>query len=56
MDNCGVIIATSPTKTWPAGGMHFTFTNIHYLDCGDNWEVDGVTTSGANEGAAVFRI
>jgi hypothetical protein len=41
IDNCGITVANSPNETWPAGGRHYTFTNIHYEDCGDFWEVVG---------------
>lgn len=39
VDGCGVTVANSPNETWPAGGTHYTFTSIHWADCGDFWTV-----------------
>jgi len=56
IDNCDVTVANSPTETWPAGGRHYTFTNIHYADCGDFWEVVAWSNSNDNLAAAEFVI
>jgi hypothetical protein len=60
VNGCGNTVANSPNETWPAGGRHYTFANIHFADCGDNWKVvawrhnsNGTYT---NLGAAVFAI
>jgi len=38
---CGNTVANSPNETWPAGGRHYTFTNIQWQGgvCGDFWSV-----------------
>jgi hypothetical protein len=60
VDNCDITVATSPTETWPAGGHHYTFTNIHYADCGNYWYVTAwrKNSSGkpTNLGTAEFSI
>jgi hypothetical protein len=53
-DDTGQTVQNStPDTTWLAGGKHFTFSPVHFMDCSDLWTIIAWEQTGPNSYANI---